>query len=151
MTNEITRDVAIAAPLEKVWAALTDHVQFGQWFKVALDQPFALGEESTGQMTVAGYEGYGWLARVVAIEPMTRFAYDWPAAGGDKALMARARPITQWTRVGFRLEPTPTGTHVTVTESGLDALTEPHRSNVLRSNSAGWTQQMENIRAYAER
>jgi len=83
-SDSIVRTVDIAAPQSRVWAALTDHTQFGTWFRVALDQPFEVGQPSTGRMTYPGYEGYPWEARVVALEPMRRFAYEWPATGGDR-------------------------------------------------------------------
>jgi len=100
-------------------------------------------------MTYPGYEDYRWEARVVAIEPMTRFAFEWPATGGDKAVIEQG--VAEWTLVEFVLEPTDHGTRVTVTESGFDHVPEPRRTQVMRDNGGGWTQQMQNIRAYAER
>ncbi len=151
MTDSIIRSVEIAAPIEKVWDSLIDHEKFGTWFRVALDQPFAVGKPSTGHMTYPGYEDFRWTARILAVDPMTRFAYEWPATGGDKELMKSGVPVPEWTLVEFILEPLAQGTKITVTESGFDKVPEPRRSNVLRSNTGGWTQQMENIRTYAER
>lgn len=148
-SDSIVRSIEIAAPLARVWTALTDHRQFGDWFRVMLDQPFAVGQPSTGHMTYPGYEDYRWEARVVAIEPMTRFAFEWPATGGDKAVIEQG--VAEWTLVEFVLEPTDHGTRVTVTESGFDHVPEPRRTHVMRDNGGGWTQQMQNIRAYAER
>ena len=150
MTNSIVKTVEIAAPLDRVWDALVDHRKFGTWFRVALDQPFAPGQPSTGHMTYPGYEDYRWEARVVAVEPMTRFAFDWPATGGDKELMENAVAVPEWTRVEFLLEPTSAGTKLTVTESGFDKVPEPRRTNVMRSNEGGWAEQVKNIRAYVE-
>ena len=146
MTDSIIKTIDIAAPVERVWLALTDHAQFGTWFRVALDQPFAIGQPSTGHMTYPGYEAYRWQARVVAIEPITRFAYEWPATGGDKALMESGVPVPEWTLVEFVLEPIDGGTRLTVTESGFDAVPEPRRTNVMRDNDGGWAEQVKNIR-----
>ena len=146
MTGSIIKTIDIAVPIERVWDALTDHVQFGTWFRVALDQPFAIGQPSTGHMTYPGYEAYRWQARVVAIEPMTRFAYEWPATGGDKALMESGVRVPEWTLVEFVLEPIDGGTRLTVTESGFDAVPEPRRTNVMRDNDGGWAEQVKNIR-----
>lgn len=148
MSDSIIKTVEIAAPVEKVWDALIDHEKFGTWFRVALDQPFAVGRSSTGHMTYPGYEEYRWEARIVAIEPMTRFAYEWPATGGDKALMESGVAVPEWTLVEFILKPTAGGTHLTVTESGFDAVPEPRRTNVLRSNEGGWAEQILNIKTY---
>ena len=44
MTNRIDKTTDIAAPIERVWQALTDHEAFGTWFRVKLDQPFVADE-----------------------------------------------------------------------------------------------------------
>ncbi|MET0371229.1 MAG: SRPBCC family protein [Sphingobium sp.] len=146
MSNSIIKTIDIDAPLAKVWDALTDHEKFGAWFRVAIDQPFAVGQPSTGHMTYPGYEQYPWVARIVAIEPMKRFAYEWPATGGDKDAMAAG--VAEWTLVEFLLEPVAGGTRVTVTESGFDRVPEPRRTDVMRSNDGGWAEQVKNIRDY---
>ncbi|NWK95700.1 vanillate O-demethylase oxidoreductase VanB [Sphingobium lactosutens] len=148
MTDSIIKTVEIAAPVAKVWNALVDHEKFGAWFMVALDRPFVVGQTTTGRMTYPGYEHFPWESRTVAIEPMTRFAFEWPATGGDEEAIKNGVP--EWTLVEFLLEPSATGTTLTVTESGFDKVPEPRRGNVLRSNDGGWAEQMENIRRYAE-
>lgn len=148
MTDSIIKTIDIAAPIAKVWDALTDHQKFGAWFLVALDQPFAVGQTTTGRMTYPGYEHCPWESRTVAIEPMTRFAFEWPATGGDEEAIRSGVP--EWMLVEFVLEPTAAGTKLTVTESGFDKVPEPRRSNILRSNDGGWVEQMENIRRYVE-
>ncbi|HUD94522.1 SRPBCC family protein [Sphingobium sp.] len=148
MTDSIIKTVEIAAPVERVWDALIDHEKFGAWFLVAIDQPFAVGQTNTGRMTYPGYEHFPWESRTVAIEPMTRFAFEWPATGGDEDAIKNGVP--EWMLVEFVLEPSATGTTLTVTESGFDKVPEPRRSNVLRSNDGGWTEQMQNIKRYAE-
>lgn len=148
MTNSIIKTVEIAAPVAKVWDALVDHEKFGAWFLVAIDQPFAVGQTNTGRMTYPGYEHFHWESRTVAIEPMTRFAFEWPATGDDEEAIKNGVP--EWMLVEFVLEPSATGTTLTVTESGFDKVPEPRRSNILRSNDGGWAEQMENIKRYAE-
>lgn len=150
MTDSIMKSIEITAPIERVWDALTDHHKFGAWFRVALDQPFVVGQPSTGHMTYPGYEDYRWEARVVAFEPMSRFAFEWPATGGDKELMESGVAVPEWTLVEFLLEPTGEGTRLTVTESGFDRVPEPRRSNVMRDNDGGWAEQVNNIRDYVE-
>lgn len=150
MVDSISKSIEIAASIERVWDALIDHEKFGTWFQVALDQPFVAGEASTGHMTYPGFEEYRWEARVVAIEPMRRFAFEWPATGGDKQLMDSGVPVPEWTLVEFLLEPAGSGTLLTVTESGFDKVPEPRRSNVMRSNDGGWAEQVKNIQKYVE-
>lgn len=148
MSDSIIKTITISAPVETVWDALTDHEKFGQWFQVKLDQPFVAGQASTGRMTYPGFEDTPWDARIVAIEPMTRFVYKWPAAGGDKAIMKSGVPASEWTIVEFILAPNASGTTLTVTESGFAAIPEPRRTNVMRSNDGGWAEQLQNIKAH---
>ncbi len=71
-----------------------------------------MGKPSTGHMTYPGYEDFAWTARIVAIDPMTHFAYEWPATGGDKELMKSGVPVPEWTLVEFILEPLADGTRI---------------------------------------
>ena len=43
MNDSIEKVIDLAAPVSRVWRALTDHREFGQWFRVRLDGPFRLG------------------------------------------------------------------------------------------------------------
>src|SRR2546429_261630 len=56
MSDRIEKRIELKAPLSRVWRALTDYREFGEWFRVKLDGPFVLGEVSRGQMTHPGYE-----------------------------------------------------------------------------------------------
>ena len=37
MQNSIEKDIELKSPVARVWRALTDHEEFGQWFQVKLD------------------------------------------------------------------------------------------------------------------
>jgi uncharacterized protein YndB with AHSA1/START domain len=146
MKNDtIERKITLRAPLKKVWEALTDHRQFGEWFKARIDAPFTVGAESTGQITYPGYENYRWQALVVAIEPEKRFAFRWPHADGPELMDLRTAPTTL---VEFILEPVPQGTLLTMRESGFSALPEGERDKRFRMNSEGWDIQSKNIAEY---
>ena len=56
MEDRIGKTVELEAPVARVWRALTDHKEFGEWFRVALEGPFVVGEVSRGQITYPGYE-----------------------------------------------------------------------------------------------
>jgi len=146
MTDRIEKSVELKAPIERVWQALTDHQQFGAWFLVRVDGPFAVGEDSTGQMTYPGYEHYKWTATVTAMEAPTRFAYTWPHAD-EHGTEYEDEPRTL---VEFRLEPAGTGTRLTVVESGFDRLSPERRARALKSNTGGWEEQMGNVKAYVD-
>jgi uncharacterized protein YndB with AHSA1/START domain len=147
MTDRIEKSVELAAPVERVWRALTDHEEFGAWFRVRLDAPFAAGAVSTGYITHAGYEHVRWEAIVERMEASRLFSYRWHPFAIDPDTDYSAEPTTL---VEFRLEPTGTGTRLTVTETGFEALPEARREAALRSNEGGWTAQMRNIAVHVE-
>ena len=41
MSDRIEKTIELKAPVSRVWKALTDHHEFGKWFKVRLEGPFA--------------------------------------------------------------------------------------------------------------
>ena len=43
MSDRIEKSIELNAPVERVWRALTDHNEFGEWFRVKLDGPFRTG------------------------------------------------------------------------------------------------------------
>ena len=49
--DKIEKTIVLAAPVPRVWRALTDHDEFGQWFQVKLSGPFQAGAVVTGKMT----------------------------------------------------------------------------------------------------
>ena len=69
MENVIEKQIEIVAPLERVWIALTDSRQFGEWFKVKMDGPFVAGQPLGGQITHPGYEHLRMEIVVQSIEP----------------------------------------------------------------------------------
>lgn len=147
MTDVIERMIDLDAPVDRVWRAISDHNEFGAWFRVALDQPFAVGTPSTGHMTYPGYEHMPWEATIVAIEPPRRLAFRWIPNATDTSIDYSEWPTTL---VEFVLESHGAGTRLIVTESGFDALAPDVRDSGLRSNEGGWTEQMKNIRRHVD-
>ncbi|HYE41919.1 MAG TPA: SRPBCC family protein [Caulobacteraceae bacterium] len=145
MTNRIEKTVEIDAPVERVWEALTDHRQFGTWFRVDLHDPFVVGQTTRGQMTYPGFEHYPWESRTEVMDRPRLFAFLWPHAepGEDTANGA-------WTRCEFRLDPVGERTRLTIVESGFEALPESRRAEALRSNEGGWEEQARNIKTHVE-
>jgi len=145
MTDRIEKTIELKAPLERVWRALTDHEEFGKWFRFKLDGPFAAGEVSTGHITYPGYEHLPWRATVQKIEPQRLFSYTWhPYAVDPQVDYSKEKP----TLVEFRLEPTANGTRLTITETGFDGLPPQRMPEAMRMNDGGWTMQLKNIAAH---
>ena len=148
MTDRIEKVIELSAPLARVWRALTDHKEFGIWFRVELEGPFVVGQISRGRTTYPGYEGMKWEATIVAMEPERLFAFKWCPYEHDDDRDLSQMPHTL---VEFRIVPTSTGTRLVISESGFDALPDDKRRlDALRSNTQGWEEQMRSLAAYAE-
>ena len=148
MKDSIEVDIELKAPISRVWKAITDHEEFGAWFQVKLDAPFAVGEMSTGYITYPGYEHMKWEAMVTEMRPEKLFSFRW-CPYSDVADNDYSNEPT--TRVEFTLEPTSTGTRLRVTESGFAALPDgPRSEEAMRRNSGGWSSQAENIASHID-
>lgn len=145
MENKIEKHIQIKAPISRVWKALTDYREFGEWFCAKLDGPFIVGKESTGHISYPGYEHLKWNAIVRAMEPTIRFSFTWhPYAIDPTQDYSRETP----TIVEFILEEGPIGTSLTVTESGFENIPEERRAEALQMNESGWAEQVKNIEKF---
>src|ERR1700689_2669030 len=145
MTERIEKQVELKAPVSRVWRALTDYREFGEWFKVKLDAPFVAGQVSRGHITHPGYEHMKWEAVVQKMEPERLFSFTWHPYGIDpKVDYSKETP----TLVEFHLEKIPGGTLLKVIESGFDKVPAGRRAEAFRMNSNGWAEQVKNIEAY---
>ncbi|MBA3895759.1 MAG: SRPBCC family protein [Sphingomonadaceae bacterium] len=148
MTDRIEKTIDLNAPVERVWRALTDHREFGEWFRVDIEAPFAAGKSARGRITHPGYENVVWNAVIEAMDEPRRFAFTWHPYAVDPDRDYSAEPQTL---VEFTLAPIATGTRLTIVETGFDSLPEDRRAEAWRMNDGGWTQQVENIRKHVER
>ncbi len=143
--NKIEKHIELNAPVARVWRALTDHREFGEWFRVALEGPFMAGQISRGHITYPGYEHLKWEAVVQKLEPERLFSFTWhPYAVDPNADYSKETP----TLVEFHLEKTAKGTLLTVTESGFEKIPADRRAEAFRMNDGGWMQQVTNIEKY---
>ena len=145
MDDRIVKTVELQAQVSRVWRALADHNEFGQWFRVKLDGPFKTGALSTGKMTYPGYEDYPWLATVERMEHEQLLSFRWHDFNEKSGVDISKQPTTL---VEFRLEPLANGTRLTITESGFEALPDPRRKEIMRGNTEGWNIQANNIAAH---
>ena len=145
MTDRIEKQIELKAPVARVWRAITDHQQFGEWFKVKIEGPFVPGEVSRGHMTHPGWEHVQWEAVVKEMKPESYFSYTWhPYAIDPKVDYSGETP----TLVEFHLEPTDTGTLLKITESGFDKIPAHRRAEAFKMDDGGWTSQIKNIANY---
>ena len=140
--DEIVKTVELKAPISQVWKALTDHEEFGQWFRVKLDQPFAVDGKSTGQMTHPGHEDVPWVAYIERMDSERVFSFLWYDSDDGLTEQTEHQPGIS---VEFRLEEIPEGVRLTIKESGFSALPDPRRIEIMRSNVEGWELQAKNL------
>ena len=145
MSDRIEKRIELKAPVSRVWRALTDYREFGEWFRVKLEGPFIAGQVSRGHMTYPGYEHLRWEAVVQVIEPEHIFSFTWHPYAVDLSYDYSQEPPTL---VEFRLEEFPGGTLLVLTESGFDKVPSHRRAEAFRMNDGGWAIQIKNIETH---
>src|SRR5207253_8585749 len=58
-TDKIEKEIVLRAPRARVWRALADAREFGEWFKVALTGRFEPGATVRGQITYPDRKSVG--------------------------------------------------------------------------------------------
>ena len=144
-TDRIEKRIELKAPVARVWRALTDYKEFGQWFRVDLTEPFIIGKTTRGKVTYPGYEHLELEVLVQEMQFERRFSFRWNPYDEDPK-QEKSHELT--TLVEFVLEATDTGTLLLLSESGFDALPAEGRDEAFRRNDGGWTEQMQNIKAH---
>jgi uncharacterized protein YndB with AHSA1/START domain len=88
-------------------------------------------------------EGFTAQMRVERVEEPTVFAFTWPIFGLPEDDPRR-------TYVEFTLEPTGTGTRLTVTESGFAQLPGDAHRKAYDGNADGWAKELGELAAYLD-
>jgi len=148
-TDRIVKETVLKAPLFRVWRAISDAAEFGEWFQVDMSgQTFRPGEPVHAKMTYPGYEGMPFEIVVARVEPERLFSFRWHPYDGDPDYDDSDEPMTL---IEFELEEVEGGTKLTVTESGFDDIPLARRAEAFRMNAEGWVVQLQNIEAYVSR
>ena len=147
-TDRIEKTATLKAPRARVWQAIADARQFGEWFRVRLDGEFAVGATIRGNITYPGYEYITMEVVVERMEPERFFSYRWHPYAIDPKVDYTPEPMTL---VEFTLEDAPGGTRLTIVESGFDRVPLSRRAEAFRMNSDGWSEQMQNIERHVSR
>jgi uncharacterized protein YndB with AHSA1/START domain len=145
MNERIEKRIELKAPVARVWRALTDHREFGEWFRVKLDGPFVLDKAVCGYVTYPGYEHLQWQVTVKEMQSERLFSFTWHPYAVDTSIDYSTE---QPTLVEFRLEKIPSGTLLVVRESGFENLPSHRRLEAFRMNEGGWAEQVKNIAQY---
>lgn len=155
-TDRIVKEILLNAPRQRVWLAISDARQFGAWFGMAFDGPFAPGARVTGKIaptrvdpevaeSQAPYAGTPVDFTIERIEPMRLFSFRWHPYAIDPNKDYSDEPTTL---VVFELKDEAGGTRLTITESGFDKIPLARRAEAFAANEGGWEAQTQLIRKY---
>jgi uncharacterized protein YndB with AHSA1/START domain len=155
-TDMIEKRVLLHAPLGRVWRAISDSSEFGTWFGVTFEGPFVAGAHLRGKITgtkvdpeVAElqkpHEGKAFDIIVEKMEPERLFSFRWHPYAIETGIDYSKEPTTL---VTFRLDETPEGVQLTVTESGFDQIPLERRAKAFAANEGGWSHQLVLISKY---
>ncbi len=148
-TDRIEKEIDLKAPRSRVWQAISDAREFGDWFQVDMSGvEFEAGHPVHAKMTYPGYEGMPFEMEIDRIEPERLFSFRWHPYGIDPNVDYSSEPMTL---IEFRLEEIDEGTRLTITESGFDNIPLARRAEAFRMNEDGWGMQLHNIEAYVTR
>lgn len=154
--DRIEKHILLRAPLAKVWHALTDATEFGEWFGVKLDGPFTPGARVTGKITPTTadaevakaqqpHEGKPFEITIERIDPQKLFSFRWHPYAVDPGVDYSNEPKTL---VEFTLSPVADGVQLTVTESGFDGIPIERRATAFTMNEGGWAMMVTVIGKY---
>jgi uncharacterized protein YndB with AHSA1/START domain len=144
-TDRIEKRILLRAPRARVWGALTDAAEFGEWFGVGFTGTFAPGVRLPGKVTHKGYEHVAFEITIERMEPERLFSWRWHPHAIDPKIDYSGEPTTL---VVFELESAAEGTMLTVVESGFDGIPLARRLEAYRRNDQGWAVQMKAIEGY---
>jgi uncharacterized protein YndB with AHSA1/START domain len=138
----VTRTIRIAAPIEKVWSAVTDPAHISQWFGVTVLDGSGVG--ATGTMT---FPDYGAVPlRVEAIDEPHLVTYRW--GNDDAGELLDHVDDEQSTVFTFTLLEIGSGTQLTVVETGFERTSNPLAN--ARDHGTGWTDELDKLVALLE-
>jgi len=158
-TDRIEKRVLLHAPLSRVWRAISDSTEFGSWFGMKFNGPFAPGAVMRGVIVPTtvdaevakaqkAYEGLAFEIVVAQMEPERLFSFRWHPGAVEPDVDYSAEPTTL---VTFALEEVADGVMLTVTESGFDRIPLARRAKTFASNDQGWRIQVRLVAEYLAR
>jgi uncharacterized protein YndB with AHSA1/START domain len=140
--ERLEREIFIEAPLEVVWAVVTEPEHVSGWFSDAAEI-----DMRPGGKLVLTWEGHIVHGRVERVEPPTFFSFRWVRRSG-----ADAREDDS-TLVEFILAADGDGTLLKVVESGFRELSGPDgdKADYADSHRRGWALELDELAEYVSR
>ncbi len=157
-TDCIEKKILLRTVLKRAWRALSDSTEFGTWFGVKFDGPFAPGAGMHGVIVTTTvdaevakaqkeYEGMAFDITIERMEPERLLSFRWHPFAVERGVDYSAEPTTL---VVFVLEEVADGVMLTVTESGFDQIPLARRAKAFTENERGWGMVVKLIEEYLD-
>ncbi len=138
--DRIERTVELAHPPAKVWAALTTAEGLAAWF----GNEASIDLRPGGAAQMRWDNGFSQSMRVERVEEPSVFGFTWQIYGLPDDDPRR-------TYVEFTLEPTSSGTRLTVVETGFSQLSDDAHHEAFNGNTKGWASEIGELVDYLDR
>ena len=146
-TDRIEKTILLRASLKRVWRALSDSTEFGSWFGMRFNAPFAPGATMTAVIVPTTvnqevakmqqpYAGIAFEIKIEQMQPERLFSFRWHPGAVEPGFDYSSEPTTL---VVFTLEKVPDGVQLTVSESGFEQIPLARRAKAFSANEGGWT------------
>ncbi|WP_328617586.1 SRPBCC family protein [Amycolatopsis sp. NBC_00355] len=133
--DQVEQEIVIDAPIERVWAVLTESEYVGQWFGDGTPAPVDLRPGGIIQLDHGDHGRFP--TKIVALDPPRALSYRW--ASGFPGVVADEANSTL---VEFTLAAEGGSTRLKVVESGFTTRTpspNPSPDDTRESHEEGWT------------
>ena len=139
----VRRTITIAAPIDRVWAAITEPAQIARW----LPTEAVLDGAGAGAAGLFSWPDYRVPVRVEEVDPQHSITYRW---SNDDARGSNPAEVEDEHSTVFRftLEQLGTSTRLTVIESGFETTSDPAFN--LNAHRGGWDSELDELVAYLE-
>lgn len=139
----VSRTIRIAAPVDRVWAAITEPEHISQWFGESV-----LTGRRAGATGSLHWDDYGTIpVRIESVDAPRSISYRWSNDDAARALPTEVDDAVS-TVFTFTLEAVEGGTQLTVVETGFETTSDPVGN--LASHRDGWDSELDELVAYVE-
>lgn len=135
------REIVIDAPVELVWAGVTEAEHLSAWFSDSASIDLRPGGEA-----IFTWNGHGsYRARIERVEPPHALSFRWVRRSGVEPSEDHS------TLVEFSLSAVGERTRLRMVESGFPSLAWPasEKAEYFEENRQGWDTELDELRAYA--
>jgi uncharacterized protein YndB with AHSA1/START domain len=147
-STRIDKTIEINAAPDAVWRALTESDELSAWFQVTIEGDLAPGRDVWMTSVHPQHAGQRFMTRIVEMTAPRRLVWEWHPGEVDPAIDYSREPCTT---VTFTLEPSATGTRLTVSETGFDRISLARRAKVYEDNRQGWSEVLVWLRTHVEK